>query len=901
MPASNTVEIVSTHSVHKNLGLVGRYVYICYKINRDRTASMHLDYLMRDGNSCRLTLTTLTNQPRAKEDNNPMLPLENTGKWTILVIDIHSTFTVLKAYPKTNLFRKYNYELHSITLCADAYVRGIYTSNNLYNLSVMPKEINYRKPEKGQWTDVYNIRYFPPQCEQESTKFIQHHQQEFLNSRKPFTEQGRDIGSIAEIGPEESPAPQEVGILERTVLFKENLEEEHKNAPNLSSVISPNPILTLDRVVGFTGRTCPDIKFSKTEADGIYYASGNMIIQSSVSNFGTQKFLQGHKTAITCLDLSADGRILASCQEGENPVLRFWSTATGDQIGKFTVFVVEARCISFACKGYTLCVIGTDKLGRDQILIIEAYVKPDNTLGARIIAQQTSEFNILTIKFSPTESDRLVSCGKQNIRFWRIKNKHLPGGAVVLHHHARDTVFTVFDFDFGKSDQPGVANRDDVVKRVLVGSKHGCIYYVNYDTRKLENVLKIHELSICSISVNAGFCVTGSQDQYLRVWPLDFSEFFIEFQHEGIIISLDVSLDGLKVACGTSDNSISVLELTNQSYKTLFRSHSDTITSLKYQQDSNVLLSLSKDSTIRIWDANTLDQIYEFTYRKEDECLSIDFHPRERFFVGGFSSGMFRVFSIDKIEVVSEHKFHNQPIEDIKYSPTGKLIGLGDAKGFYSIINSNNNYEFVKTFEPELNNNKICCDFTPDEKFFATIGALNSCVNLWSLETLSKHYTVPVKGSFIHTFKFSQGSQFELFILTCDSKIKVYGLEKRKAFLAREQINTHQNFVSDMAFLGQSNYIVTAGGDKHLCVWDYWMRIKKSPENHQEFKGHACPIYSVVATKDGTVYSAGGSEGIFCWKCRGDLFPLSLGASSSSPVAGVAGANPFSNEDVNFL
>jgi hypothetical protein len=35
--------------------------------------------------------------------------------------------------------------------------------------------------------------------------------------------------------------------------------------------------------------------------------------------------------------------------------------------------------------------------------------------------------------------------------------------------------------------------------------------------------------------------VTGSEDQFLRVWPLDFSEFFLEAKHEGVVLSLDIS------------------------------------------------------------------------------------------------------------------------------------------------------------------------------------------------------------------------------------------------------------------------------------------------------------------------------------------------------------------------
>jgi WD40 repeat protein len=76
---------------------------------------------------------------------------------------------------------------------------------------------------------------------------------------------------------------------------------------------------------------------------------------------------------------------------------------------------------------------------------------------------------------------------------------------------------------------------------------------VNYFTRELESVFKVHDSALTALSVSAGFCVTGSEDQFLRVWPLDFSEFFLEARHEGAVLAIDVSIDGLNVACGSSN------------------------------------------------------------------------------------------------------------------------------------------------------------------------------------------------------------------------------------------------------------------------------------------------------------------------------------------------------------
>jgi len=47
-------------------------------------------------------------------------------------------------------------------------------------------------------------------------------------------------------------------------------------------------------------------------------------------------------------------------------------------------------------------------------------------------------------------------------------------------------------------------------------------------------------------------------------------------------------------------------------------------------------------------DIQKLEQNYEFSYPKDDMCVCISACPNGNFFVGGFESGIFRVFDIEK-------------------------------------------------------------------------------------------------------------------------------------------------------------------------------------------------------------------------------------------------------------
>ena len=153
--------------------------------------------------------------------------------------------------------------------------------------------------------------------------------------------------------------------------------------------------------------------------------------------------------------------------------------------------------------------------------------------------------------------------------------------------------------------------------------------------------------------MNDAFCVVGSEDCYLRVWPLDFQEFFMEAQHEGTVGSVDISPDGLKVACGTLYGSIGVLDKSNLNYKTLLRSHTDDIIDSDFHLQKQSIITISTDRSIRLWDIETFDEVYEFTSPKE-QPLCVAAHPNQPVFACGFEEGKMSLFDIENTEVFDD-------------------------------------------------------------------------------------------------------------------------------------------------------------------------------------------------------------------------------------------------------
>jgi WD40 repeat protein len=110
----------------------------------------------------------------------------------------------------------------------------------------------------------------------------------------------------------------------------------------------------------------------------------------------------------------------------------------------------------------------------------------------------------------------------------------------------------------------------------------------------------------------------------------------MEAKHEGTVCSVDISTDGLKVVCGTLYGSLGILDKSNQKYRTLVRSHTDEILGMDFHSVKKNIITVSKDKTIRLWDVDTADQVYEFS-SPIDQPLAVAAHPYLPLFSCGFN------------------------------------------------------------------------------------------------------------------------------------------------------------------------------------------------------------------------------------------------------------------------
>lgn len=129
--------------------------------------------------------------------------------------------------------------------------------------------------------------------------------------------------------------------------------------------------------------------------------------------------------------------------------------------------------------------------------------------------------------------------------------------------------------------------------------------------------------------------MVGSEDTYFRLWPLDFSEFIMEAKHTSTVCEVNIHKDALRVACGSLEGSISILDKSNFKYRYLMRSHTADILAMDFHVGKCNIITVSKDSTIRLWDPDNFEQLVEFK-SSIDEPLCVAAHPTLPIFSCGF-------------------------------------------------------------------------------------------------------------------------------------------------------------------------------------------------------------------------------------------------------------------------
>uniref|UniRef100_A0A4W3JBA1 WD repeat domain 90 n=1 Tax=Callorhinchus milii TaxID=7868 RepID=A0A4W3JBA1_CALMI len=929
IPAGNYIQLPKTTT--QSLGLTGRYLYLLFKPVASKYFVVHFDAVTEDSQVIRISFSNLFKEFKstatwlqfpficgaakgfvynstaktAKEDLVGPAPVG--VPWICLMMDLQY---ILSVY----LNRRYSH-LKNIKLCSNMLVKNIFTSDIIFefvnymlieywlvlqDVCPIPREMAFLAPKGENWHDIYDYIRFPSSGAKMPFDSIQKGQcsPSLPTNRSPVrtnpctlsvskTVQDR-VSLIQQITSPEavstSPAAKSDRIVK--VIPREDggihvfahrgvgiAVHKHSSDEVRARWLESQPMLRLLVIV----KKNYIFKAVWTKSGSTVVYPCHAIVVAMEIETGRQKFFIGHTDRVSALSFNGNTTLLASAQTGNLSVVRVWNYFKGSCLAMFRTHVHSVSCLSFSFSGAVLCGVGKDGHGKTMVVVWNtAKVNPDGEVV--VMAKAHTEVDIQMMKIASFDDTRMVSCGRDNIRLWRIRSGALRSCPVNLsEYHSLE--FTDASFEEGN-----LADKDPEDRTLFACSKSGHILEIDYKNVVIKNARRLFTsqtkhshrrekstfnsgpaIAINSISVSAAFCATGSDDGYLRLWPLDFSTVFLEAEHESPVSVVNIDPNGLKVLAATCTGNLGYLDISSRGYTTLMRSHTDRILASSMDGIRRHLVTVSEDGTIRVWELDSMQQFYDFVSPGEIPC-AVNYHPIQQIFACGFNSGVVRIFNVENSSLLSEQRQHRGQVIGLLFSPNGEYLYSAGSLGSLALYDATEEDHHVI----RLLGNVVArgCDRAPDAltvssdgRYLAMVGPTEHIVTVMDACSLDEVMRVDVSILDLETSTldtalkvcYAPATINQLLVTTSSNKI--LWLNPRTGRLIRQV-----QIASAIAVSEDVQYLLTAG-EKVIKVWDYHM---KQDTNFQVFIGHSEAIQQVAFTPDQlSVISVG--DGIFIW------------------------------------
>ncbi|XP_050269229.1 uncharacterized protein LOC126713515 isoform X1 [Quercus robur] len=296
---------------------------------------------------------------------------------------------------------------------------------------------------------------------------------------------------------------------------------------------------------------------------------------------------------------------------------------------------------------------------------------------------------------------------------------------------------------------------------------------------------------------DATLVATGGGDDKGFLWRIGQGDWAFELLgHRDSVCSLAFSTDGQLLASGSLDGIIQIWDVQSENLKCSFEGLGGGIEWIKWHPRGHLVLAGSEDCTVWMWNADKGACLQTFSGHGGSVTCG-DFTPDGKLVCTGSDDATLRIWdpkSGENIHVVRGHPYHTEELTCMAISPDSTLALTGSKDGSVHIVNLTTG-KVVSSLVSHSDSIE-CISFGPSHgpsSLWAATGGMDHKLIIWDLQ---------------HSMPRS----------TCE----------------------HEDGVTCLTWLGASNYLATGCVDGKVRLWD-----GRSGDCIKTFSGHDAAIQSL--------------------------------------------------------
>jgi len=294
--------------------------------------------------------------------------------------------------------------------------------------------------------------------------------------------------------------------------------------------------------------------------------------------------------------------------------------------------------------------------------------------------------------------------------------------------------------------------------------------------------------------------------------------------HSNWVLSVAFSPDGKLLASGSGDSTVRLWEVATGQEITTLLGHNHAVNAVAFSPDGKLLASGSGDNNIKLWNVVTGQEITTLAGHT-DAVSSVVFSPDGKLLASGSGDSTVRLWEVATGQEITTLPNFNCIIHCVAFSLNGLMLASGFNKrnstaGGVQLwqITIGQETNLIKNHEAHTNAVKAIA-FKPDQSMLATGGNRykGSSVNLWQFPDIIPLKTVINSSESVDAVAFSPNGKFLASSSSAENiSVTLWDAEKTRKFGSI----TDSFSINSLAFDTTSLILVAGSSDCSIKLWD---------------------------------------------------------------------------------